>query len=197
MDSFTSHTSFTGLRSGSLSIHLIESSNAERLAGLLQGQDDSEYMLHELRRSYLPRFDDAGQRTKFGFRVERDSLTVGLCLLGVSSWEHRRGYTGADTIRSFRGQGIAPGCKPMLFYLAFEMLHLHRVETGCLRSNESSRRSIEKTKGFEFEGVLRDYNRTASGEFEDDLRWSILEDDYRRLYDRTAIEVVRSEDPHI
>jgi len=165
--------------------------NQQHLRRTLENQEGSSYFLNELQTSYLPRFDTENRRTKYGFWVERNGLIVGMCLLGVSSWKHRRGYTGADTFVQFRGQGIAPMCKPMLFYLAFELLRLHRVETGCVRSNESSRRSIEKTKGFEFEGILRGYQRTASNEFEDELRYAILEDDYRRLYDPSAIELIR------
>src|ERR1700730_6172924 len=99
---------------------------------------------------------------------------AGLSLLGISSWEHRRGYTGADTLMHMRGRGVAPGSKPDLFYLGFVVLELNRIETDCSPSNVASRRSIEKTTGFVFEGILRENVRTPSGTFEDDLRYAIL-----------------------
>jgi ribosomal-protein-serine acetyltransferase len=61
------------------------------------------------------------------------------------------------------------GCagKQTAFVLAFELLNLNRVETGCLISNHASRRSIEKTQGFQYEGTQRESGINAKGEFED------------------------------
>ena len=81
--------------------------------------------------------------------------------------------------------------KPLLFYLAFEILNLNRVETGCLVSNTSSKRSIEKTKGFILEGTLREFGRNVDGHFEDELRYGILKSDWELLYDKSSINVIR------
>ena len=86
---------------------------------------------------------------------------------------------------------MAPRSKEPLFYFAFEMLGLNRVETGCLISNTASRRSIEKTTGFQYEGILREYSRNPQGKFEDDLRYAILKSDWDSLYDKTHVEVLR------
>lgn len=180
-----------GLRSGDLTLNLIERSDYAPLCELLRKYDEAAYFLEELEKSYLPRYDDAGRRTKYGFHASLAENPAGLCLLGISSWEHRRGYTGADILPHMRGRNIAPQSKPLLFFLAFEMLGMNRVETGCLASNESSRRSIEKIKGIQYEGRLREYNRRPDGRYEDDLRYAILRRDWLKLYDRSEIEVIR------
>ncbi len=182
---------FKALRAGDLTLHLIEEGDVARIEQYLDGIDDSPYFLRELHKSYLPDYDNHGVRIRYGFYTTLADEPAGMSLLVVSSWEHRRGYTGADTFPHLRGKGIAPRSKPLLFYLAFELLGLNRVETGCLASNESSRRSIEKTLGFEYEGRLREYNRIDEDRYEDDLRWAILRRDWERLYDSSAVEVVR------
>jgi RimJ/RimL family protein N-acetyltransferase len=48
-----------------------------------------------------------------------------------------------------------------LFYLAFHLSGLNRIETGYFARNESLRRSIEKTLGFVFEGIFRQFDGIA------------------------------------
>lgn len=181
---------FKALRSGPITLYLIEETNLPDVRSMLQGFSDSGYMLSELEESYVPEFDETGRRTKYGFYSTLDDELAGLSLLGVSSWKDRRGYTGADTFKHMRGRGVAPGSKPHLFYIAFEILGLNRLETGCYVSNSASKRSIEKTAGFELEGVLREYGLNPTGQFEDEYRYSILKRDWLRLYDKSGIEVI-------
>jgi ribosomal-protein-serine acetyltransferase len=180
---------FRGLRSGGLTLNLIEESDIVYVEDLIVRNQESDYFLGELHRSYVPRYED-GVRVKYGFLSELNGEPAGLSLMGVSSWKHRRGYTGADTFPNMRGRGVAPMSKPILFFLAFQMLELHRVETGCISSNLASRRSIEKTEGFVFEGTLRDFRRIGDDRYEDELRWAILRDDWRRLYSASEIEII-------
>lgn len=86
-------------------------------------------------------------------------------------------------------KALRPGSKPHLFYLAFEILRLNRVETGCLVSNIASKRSIEKTPGFQFEGVRRESGINDHGEFEDQYMYSILKRDWLKLYDKASVQV--------
>ncbi len=88
------------------------------------------------------------------------------------------------------GKGVAPRSKPHLFYLAFEILGLNRIETGCFVSNIASKKSIEKTAGFEFEGTTRQSGLNDNGEFEDEYRYAILRQDWVKLYDKTRIDVI-------
>ena len=180
---------FKALQVEAITLHLINEDNLAEVRALFQGLPDSYELLKTLAQSYMPRYAD-GLRTKYGFYARLAGELAGLSLLGISDWRARRGYTGADTLWHMRGRGVAPRSKPLLFYLAFELLGLNRVETGCLASNVASRRSIEKTAGFQFEGVLREYGVNARGEFEDERRYAILRRDWARLYDKTRVEVI-------
>lgn len=190
IDGYPAPLEFKGLRSGDLVLELIEQSDLTRLDDLIDAFDEADYFREELHRSYAPVFDKTGMRTKYGFSVLRRGELAGFCLLGVDSWKHRRAHTGADTFPHMRGRGIAPASKPLLFYLAFELLKLNRVETGCATSNLSSRKSIEKTRGFELEGVLRGYCLNQKGGYDDEFRYSILREDWLRLYEPSEIEVI-------
>jgi ribosomal-protein-serine acetyltransferase len=180
---------FTALRSNRITLYLITKENQEPVRSMFEKAGDS-YTLNEFEKSYLPEFDDEGRQEKYGFYSTLDGELAGLSLLGVSSFKHKRGYTGADTLPEMRGKGVAPASKPHLFYLGFEILGLNRIETGCFVSNNSSQRSIEKTPGFEFEGILREYAVNESGEFEDERRYSILRKDWEKLYDKNLIKII-------
>jgi ribosomal-protein-serine acetyltransferase len=180
---------FRALRADSITLYLINEENLADVRSMFQGFPDSDYMLKELEKSYVPRFTE-GVRTKYGFYAVFENELAGLSLLGISSWKDRRGYTGADTLLHRRGRGVAPRSKPHLFYLAFEILGLNRVETGCFVSNLASKRSIEKTAGFQLEGVLREHGLNPQGEFEDECRYAILRRDWLKLYDRSQVEVI-------
>ncbi len=182
---------FSALTDGSITLHLIEEDNLPKAYNMFAGFPDSEYMLGELERSCKPKYDKQGRRTKFGFYSLLENELAGLSVLGISSWENLRGYTGADTLIHMRGQGIAPGSKPHLFYLAFKILGLNRVETGCVVSNISSKKSIEKIKGLKFEGVLRQFTRNSEGIFEDEYRYSILKDEWLSHYDESLIRKIK------
>jgi RimJ/RimL family protein N-acetyltransferase len=180
---------FKALHTDSITLCLINEENLAAVRSLFQSFPDSQYILDELEKSYVPQYKE-GERTKYGFYALLENELAGLTLLGISSWKDRRGYTGADTFLHMRGRGVAPRSKPHLFYLAFEILGLNRVETGCFVSNLPSKRSIEKTAGFQFEGVLREYGLNEQGEFEDEYRYAILRRDWLKLYDKSEIEVI-------
>ncbi len=179
---------FTSIYSDSITLHLITDENLPAVRSMLEGFPDSEYMLDELNASYLPRFED-GRRARYGFYVLLEDRLAGLTLLDVDSWETGTGSTGADIFIHMRGNGVAPRSKPHLFYLAFAMLGLNRVETGCFVSNAASKRSIEKTPGFQYEGRSRQSGLNDDGELEDEYHYAILRGDWERLYDAAAITV--------
>jgi RimJ/RimL family protein N-acetyltransferase len=181
---------FTALRCGGITLRLITEANRDEIRRQFEALPDASWILREFDRSYLPAFDSEGRRRKWGFAATLDGELAGLSLLGISSWEDARGYTGADTLAPMRGRGVAPGSKPHLFYLGFALLGLNRIETGCFASNRASRRSLEKTPGLVFEGVLREYGRNEAGEFEDERRYAILRRDWEELYRDTKVEVL-------
>lgn len=180
------------LYSDSITLHLIEEDNLADVCVLFQGYPDSREMLQELLRYYRPQYEN-GRRTNYGFYVLLDDKLAGVTLLNVDSepdvWN---GSTGADMFVHMRGRGITPRSKPHLFYVAFALLGLNRVATGCLVSNESSKRSIEKTAGFLFEGISRESGVNERGEFEDEYIYAILKRDWLRLYDATKIQVIEA-----
>ena len=183
--------SFRALRSADLTLVLIDAENAEYVRAALRETTEADALVAELDAEYLPEFDDQGRQRKWGFYAEVDGQVAALSLLAVDSYRNLRGSTGADTLPQWRGRGLAPRSKPHLFYLGFALLGLNRIETGCFVSNTSSRRSIEKTPGFVYEARMRQAARNDAGEFEDEFTWAILRDDWLRLYDASAIEVLR------
>lgn len=179
---------FEALYSDSLTLHLITEDNLVEVVARLQGFPDSTPMLAELLRNYQPEYED-GQRVTFGFYALLGEELAGLTALRVDSWEERAGSTSAEVFRHMRGQGIAPRTKAHLFYLAFELLGLHRVATVCRVSNLASRRSIAKTAGLRLEGVMRESGVNEQGKFEDECLYAILRQDWEQLYDRSRVQV--------
>lgn len=178
------------LYSDSITLHLVSEDNLAKVSTLFQGFPDSDDMLRELFENYLPQYEH-GKRTNYGFYVLLGDELAGMTLLTVDSWFERSGSTGADMFAHMRGRGVTPRSKPHLFYLAFELLGLNRVATGCLISNVSSKRSIEKTAGFQFEGISRESGVNERGEFEDEYIYAILKRDWLKLYDAAQIQVIR------
>ena len=179
------------LHSDSITLHLIEQDNLADVCVLFQGYPDSRDMLQELLRNYLPQYEN-GKRTNYGFYVLLGDELAGMTLLNVDSYpDEWNGSMGADMFTHMRGRGVAPRSKPHLLYLAFELLGLNRVATGCLVSNESSKRSIEKTAGFQFEGISRESGVNERGKSEDEYIYAILKRDWLKLYDASQIQVIR------
>jgi ribosomal-protein-serine acetyltransferase len=180
----------SAMRHGPIMLHRITEANFAEVFAMFEGFADSEYMQDELTESYQPTYDSEGRQTNYGFYVTLDGALAGLVLLGIDEWPDGPGSTGADMLIHMRGKGVTPATKPLLFYLGFALLGLNRIATGCFVSNRSSRRSIEKTPGFLYEGRMRESARNDDGEFEDEYIYGILRSDWLRLYDPSEIEVV-------
>lgn len=177
------------LYSDSITLHLINEDNLAEVSTLFQGYPDSQEMLQELFQNYVPQYEN-GIRTTYGFYSLLGDELAGMSLLTIDRWPERGGSTGADVFRHMRGRGVTPRSKPHLFYLAFALLGLNRVATGCLISNVSSKRSIEKTVGFQFEGISRESGVNEQGAFEDEYLYAILKQDWLKLYDATQVQVI-------
>ncbi|AUD07051.1 GNAT family N-acetyltransferase [Spirosoma pollinicola] len=180
---------FKTLYSDSITLHLITEDNLSQVYDLFQGFSDSKPMQQELFQNYLPKYEK-GLQVNYGFYSLLGDRLAGMSLLSIDSWPERSGSTGADVFEHMRGRGVTPRSKPHLFYLAFELLNLNRVATGCLISNYSSKRSIEKTIGFQFEGISRESGINEQGEFEDEYIYSILHRDWLNLYDKSQVQVI-------
>lgn len=180
----------SAMRHGAITLYRITEANFAKVLTMFDGFADSQYMRDELTASYQPTYDDEGRQTNYGFYATLDDVLAGAVLLGIDEWPDGPGFTGADMLVHMRGRGVTPGSKSMLFYLGFELLGLNRIATGCFVSNRSSRRSIEKTPGFLFEGRMRESGRNDEGKFEDEYLYAILRSDWLRLYDPSQIEVI-------
>lgn len=184
---------FRALRCEGITLHRITAENAESVREMLRAFEDAGEMIEELDRSYLPRVERRGRVRKIGFWATRDETgdhLAGLSLLGVDSYHRLEGYTGADVPWAMRGRGTTPATKPHLFHVGFALLGLNRLATGCFVSNAASRRSIEKTPGFVYEGTTRESGRNDDGVLEDELRYAILRRDWERLYTAVRVEVI-------
>ncbi|MEP6903155.1 MAG: GNAT family protein [Actinomycetota bacterium] len=180
---------FKAIYYDSITLHLITEGNFAKVRTMFKGFPESDYMLAELDASYRPKFED-GKCVRYSFYVMLGNDLAGLTLLDIDDWETRAGSTGADMLVEMRGKGVAPRSKPHLFYLAFEILGLNRVATGCFVSNLSSKKSIEKTVGFQFEGTMRQSGLNDDGELEDEHLYAILHEDWLKYYNQNRIEVI-------
>lgn len=180
---------FKAIYSDSITLHLITKENCAAVRAKFENLPDSEYMLAEFDASYVPKFE--GEKcVRYGFYITLENDLAGLTLLDIDDWEIRAGSTGADILTAMRGRGIAPRSKPHLFYLAFEILGLNRVATGCFVSNLSSKKSIEKTVGFRYEGTMRQSGLNDDGELEDEHLYAILREDWLKHYDKSQISLI-------
>lgn len=182
-------TIFKALHADSITLHLITDENLDEVLALFQGFPDSEEMIAELCENYVPKVE-AGKLVRYGFYITHGTELAGMTLLAIDDWRSLAGSTGADIFLHQRGKGFAPRSKPHLFYLAFEMLGLNRVVTGCFVSNLASKKSIEKTIGFEYEGTARQSGINDAGLFEDEHIYAILRQDWLKHYDKTKVEVI-------
>lgn len=180
---------FKAIYSDSITLHLITEDNLSEVYERFQGFPDSKEMVKEMLAHYLPRYEKSRQ-INYGFFTMLDDQLAGMSVLSIDSWAQRCGSTGADVFEHMRGKGVTPRSKAHLFYVAFELLALNRVSTGCLISNRSSKRSIEKTIGFEFEGLSRESGLNEQGEFEDEYLYAILRRDWLKLYDKNQVQVI-------
>ena len=177
------------LYSDSITLYPINEDNLDEVKAMFSGYPDSPELLFEIEHHYRPEYEN-GKRMKYGFYAMTDGKLAGMSLLGVDEWATLKGYTGADTLLHMRGNGIAPRSKPHLFYFAFEVLGLNRLATGCLITNTASKRSIEKTAGFQFEGIARESGLNDKGELEDEYLYAILKSDWLKLYDKTQVSLI-------
>lgn len=189
--------SFGAIRIGRIVAYLITNQNADFMRSLIRSQPDIDEVLAEFEACYLPRFDEDGRQVRFGVLATLDGVPAGLSMLAIESWKDARGYTGADAIPHMRGKGVTPGTKAHLYYLGFELLGLNRIYTGTTASNHASRRSMEKTPGLVLEGIQREYERNAQGEFEDSYTYAILKRDWLALYDPRQVELLPDDRPPI
>lgn len=111
----------------------------------------------------------------FIFRESDDMLLGGVTLSNV-----RRGVCQAASLgywmgAPYAGRGYMRAAVSALLPVAFEVLHLNRVEASCMINNQASIHLL-KRMGFTSEGYARRYLR-INGEWEDHYLFARLADD--------------------
>lgn len=110
------------------------------------------------------------------FVFDVDARLVG----AISLSNVRRGVAHAASVgywmgSPFAGRGFMTEALRLVAPFAFSALHLHRLEAGCVPTNQASVRVLEKS-GFSREGLARSYLRIR-GVWQDHLLFARLADD--------------------
>ena len=79
------------------------------------------------------------------------------------------------------GQGIIPEAATAILDWGFNELNLKRIEINLFVDNVQSERVCQKL-GFTFEGIIRNGYMRYDGLIFDEKKYSITDEDYRRLY---------------
>jgi len=118
---------------------------------------------------------DLGQNFTYGiFNPEETKLIGGTGLhtrlggneLEIGYWIHK----------DYINQGLVTESTAALVKVAFEMIHIHRLEIHCDPENFASA-AIPRKLGFTHEGTLRAKTRFLDG-WSDSMIWGLLETDY-------------------
>lgn len=118
---------------------------------------------------------DRGEDYIYGiFNPEKTRLLGGTGLhtrlgddqLEIGYWIHK----------DFANQGLATESTAALVKVAFEMIHIHRLEIHCDPGNHASA-SIPRKLGFTHEGTLRAKTRFLE-RWSDSMIWALLEEEY-------------------
>jgi RimJ/RimL family protein N-acetyltransferase len=88
--------------------------------------------------------------------------------------------------RDFWGKGYTVEASLPLLRFGFEELGLHRIFAQCVAVNRGSARVMEKL-GMQFEGRSRE-SFLLDGVWYDDLKYAILEQEWRALYPSVPTE---------
>src|SRR5690242_1700586 len=96
---------FSAIRTGDLTLYPIEKANFRDVRSML-AKSKCDSILDEYGESYCPEYGDVGKRTKWGFHIRKNGSLCGLVLLGIRKDDAKVGYTGADILPNWKGQGI-------------------------------------------------------------------------------------------
>ena len=118
---------------------------------------------------------DLGQNFVYGIFNPKDTR-----LLGGTGLHPRLGENeleiGYWIHKDYVNQGLTTESTAALVKIAFELLHIHRVEIHCDPANVASA-AIPRKLGFMHEGTLRAKTRFLDG-WSDSMIWGLLEDEY-------------------
>lgn len=97
-------------------------------------------------------------------------------LSGIQRGPFQSAHVGYWVDQAHTGQGLVPEALVLVLRLAFEGLHLHRVEVAIVPRNRASLRVVEKL-GLREEGTARHYLQIR-GVWEDHVRYAITTNEW-------------------
>jgi len=132
------------------------------------------------------------QRVARAHFLERSDLPLNLYLKGTETyvggsglhrmdWEVPRFEIGYWCRKSLQGQGYITEAVRGITRFAFETLGANRIEIRCDVRNKKSQ-DVAGRCGYTLEAVLRNNGRRVDGTLRDTRVYSMIPEDYRRLY---------------
>ncbi len=109
------------------------------------------------------------------FRLEDDVLVGGISMSNVARGIRLSCSLGYWIGEKYARQGYMTDAVRVILGFAFDQLRLHRVEAGCVPTNEASRDLLRKV-GFQEEGYARKY-LSINGAWHDHLLFAMVSDD--------------------
>lgn len=97
-------------------------------------------------------------------------------LSGIQRGPFQSAHVGYWIDQDHAGRGLVPEALVLMLRLAFEELHLHRVEVAIVPRNRASRRVVEKL-GLREEGTTKDHLQIR-GVWEDHVRYALTVDEW-------------------
>lgn len=127
--------------------------------------------------------------TGFGYGVFVDGHFAGEINLSiVQRGPFQSSYVGYWIDEERAGKGYTPEALVLLFRVAFEDLHLHRVQISIIPRNTASRRVVEKV-GLREEGLAQRYLE-INGTWEDHIRYAMTVEEWELRRDELLADWV-------
>ena len=121
--------------------------------------------------------------TGFGYGLFVDGDFAGeINISSVQRGPFQSCYVGYWIDEARAGRGYMPEAVVLVSRLAFEELHLHRVQISIIPRNAASRRVVEKL-GWRDEGIAERYLE-INGVWEDHVRYAMTSEEWKELGDR-------------
>ena len=111
------------------------------------------------------------------FRLEDNVLVGGINMSNVARGIRLSCSLGYWIGEKYARQGYMTDSIRVILGFAFDQLRLHRVEAGCVPTNEASRELLRKA-GFHEEGYARKY-LSINGAWHDHMLFAMVSDDFR------------------
>lgn len=115
---------------------------------------------------------------ELGIELKQTHQIIGMMSLMHIDYENRNGEVGYWLGKKYWGQGFAKEALRLILDFGFRKLKLVRIYARVMHPNTASYKLLEKV-GFKYEGRMRK-NIIKSGKWIDDLRYSILREEYEK-----------------